>query len=78
MLHVRRIAKQIDRKARIYLLKPANLVPQSPGSVVNTLALRLGVQPNHLVTAETARMRRHLEERAGISSSADSQTPPAE
>jgi hypothetical protein len=77
MVHIQQIAKQVDRSARIYVLKPANLISQSPGSVVNALALRLGVQPNRLVTTETARMRRHLEERARISSHGDTQTPPA-
>ena len=56
MVHLEEVARRLDGRPRIHVLRPRGLSPQTPDQQTNVLARRLNVPPNHLISEERARM----------------------
>ncbi len=54
MTHLQQIARNVTGRSQIYILRPGQLTPASPGTQINRIAQRLGIQPNILISQQSA------------------------
>ncbi len=60
MVHLQEIARRINERPRIYLLRPRSLSPLAPGAQINKLAARENLPPNQLISREVTAVRERL------------------
>ena len=60
MVHLHEVSRRFDGSPQIYVLRPAQLATQRPGSYINKIAVRQKIAPNEMISRERRAMADRL------------------